>query len=170
MKKLGIIYQSINSKKIIHFEISEKKYLEFKHGLIDCDLDSILIETEVEENLNLRLINQSFELVKELYPVITIDENSQVLMQAFLNQTALNKSFETGFGYYFSRSRNSLWFKGETSNSTQIIKTIYFDDKNQFFVYVVKQNLAACHDGYYSCFYRKFENENLTQIDFKKII
>ncbi len=170
MKKLGIIYQSVSTRKIINFEISDKNYFDFKIGFIDCDLDSIILESQYFENENLKTIKHAIELKDKLYPVITIDEKNNILMQAFLNQLALQKTFETGFGNYFSRSRNSLWFKGGTSNSTQVIKEIFFDDKNEFFVYVVKQNLAACHDGYYSCFYRKFENLILTQIDFKKII
>lgn len=169
MKKLGIIYQSNKTNSIIDFQITEKKFSEFETGFIDCDLDSVILQTDVEINPNLKQIDSAFEF-ESLFPVITVDEEKKILMQAFLNQTALEKSFQTGFGHYFSRSRNSLWFKGETSHSTQEIKKILLDKEKSFFVYQVKQNLAACHEGYYSCFYRKFYKTELSQIDFKKII
>ena len=91
------------------------------------------------------------------------------MMQAFLNLEAISKMFETGFAVYFSRSRNKIWLKGESSDNRQKIEKVYYNRKEFFFVYVVSQKLAACHEGYYSCFFRKIETDrSFTQIDFDR--
>ena len=90
-------------------------------------------------------------------------------MQAFVNTTALSETFRTGFANYFSRSRNKIWLKGESSDNRQEIVDVYNSVGNSFFIYVVKQKIAACHEGFYSCFYRKLnQDQSLTQIDFDR--
>lgn len=168
MKKIiSIIEISKNTKEVWSVYSTEENYSEFESGLIDCDLDSIIIESEVENNLDLQKIELAFEF-ENLIPVVTQDLDGKILMQAFVNAEALRKTFETNFGHYFSRSRNSLWFKGETSGNTQEIKNISYDAKKKFLVYKIVQNLAACHEGYYSCYFRKILKGELVQIDSEK--
>ena len=82
-------------------------------------------------------------------------------MQAYADRQALKLTFDTGFAHYFSRSRNNLWKKGETSGNVQKILDIYVDCDGDCILYVVEQKGAACHTGEYSCFYRKLLKENI---------
>ena len=97
-----------------------------------------------------------------LVPVITQSYYSgKVLMQAYANKDAIIKTIETGFATYFSRSRNSLWVKGETSGNKQKIVKIKIDCDRDSVLYLVKDYNVACHTGKESCFYRDLElNEN----------
>ena len=83
--------------------------------------------------------------------------SGEVLMVAFMNKTALEKTLETGKMHYFSTSRKKLWLKGETSKHYQIVKEAYIDCDGDAFLFKVEQSDAACHKGYYSCFFRKVE-------------
>lgn len=95
-----------------------------------------------------------------LIPVITQDyKTNEVLMLAYMNEEAFKKSVETGKVYYFSRSRNKLWLKGETSGHYQIIKSIKPDCDNDALLIKVEQVEAACHTGHYSCFYREVDKD-----------
>jgi len=91
-----------------------------------------------------------------LVPVVVQDIDSKdVLMQAFVNEEALRLSFKTGYAHYFSRSRNMIWKKGETSGHTQKIVKILVDCDEDCILYMVKQSGVACHTGEYSCFFRE---------------
>ncbi len=94
-----------------------------------------------------------------LLPVIAQDfKTNEVLMLAFMNETAFEKTVETKKATYFSRSRNTLWVKGETSGNTQIVKEIRIDcDFDTILIKVEQKGGAACHLGYRSCFFRKLE-------------
>lgn len=95
-----------------------------------------------------------------LIPVITQDyKTNEVLMLAYMNEEAFKKSVETGKVHYFSRSRNKLWLKGETSGHYQIIKSIKPDCDNDALLIKVEQVEAACHTGHYSCFYREVDKD-----------
>ena len=98
-----------------------------------------------------------------LVPAIVQDHRSgEVLMLADINETPWKKSLETGNAHYWSRSRNSLWLKGETSGHVQLIRDIYVDCDSDTVVFKVEQlGGAACHTGYRSCFYRKVAGEAL---------
>ncbi|MDD2716144.1 MAG: bifunctional phosphoribosyl-AMP cyclohydrolase/phosphoribosyl-ATP diphosphatase HisIE [Candidatus Wallbacteria bacterium] len=87
-----------------------------------------------------------------LLPAITCDESGQVLMQAFMNKESLLRTFETGEVCYFSRSRNSLWHKGETSGNIQKFLKIRTDCDRDSLLITVRQSGAACHQNSYSCF------------------
>ena len=88
-----------------------------------------------------------------LVPVVVQDEKTKdVLMLAYANKEALSLSFSTGVAHYWSRSRASLWKKGETSGNIQEIRSIDKDCDNDTILYVVKQNGVACHNGTWSCF------------------
>ena len=93
-----------------------------------------------------------------LIPAIIQDvENNEVLMMAYMDKTAFDLTLKTGKAHYWSRSRKSYWMKGESSGHTQEIKEIYFDCDKDTLLIKIKQNVAACHDGYRSCFYRKMD-------------
>ena len=94
-----------------------------------------------------------------LLPVIAQDfKTNEVLMLAFMNETAFEKTVETKKATYFSRSRNTLWVKGETSGNTQIVKEIRIDcDFDTILIKVEQKGGAACHLGYRSCFFKKLE-------------
>lgn len=95
-----------------------------------------------------------------LIPCITTDAHSnEVLMFAFMNAEALQRTIETGKATYFSRSRNKLWVKGESSGQTQRVVEIRSDCDQDVILLKVDMgpNGAACHTGYRSCFYRKLD-------------
>lgn len=88
-----------------------------------------------------------------LIPTIVQDaKTKQVLMLAYSNKEAVTKSLETGKATYFSRSRNNLWIKGETSGNTQKLITARYDCDKDSLLYMVEQIGPACHTGEYSCF------------------
>ncbi len=91
---------------------------------------------------------------KGLVPVITQDaESKDVLMMAWMNKMALEKTLATGRMTYWSRSRNELWIKGETSGHHQQLVDMAFDCDGDAILCQVKQTGAACHTGRANCFY-----------------
>lgn len=93
-----------------------------------------------------------------LVPAITQDNRTdEVLMMAWMNREALEKTLETGKVHYWSRSRQSLWLKGETSGHFQELKSIRVDCDGDTLLLKVEQKGAACHTGHRSCFYRAME-------------
>ncbi len=106
------------------------------------------------------MVEIDFEKGKGLLPVIVQDyETGEVLMLAYMNRKAWLKTLETGKATYWSRSRNELWVKGETSGHVQIVKEILVDcDSDTLLLKVQQIGGAACHTGYKSCFYRKVTN------------
>jgi phosphoribosyl-AMP cyclohydrolase / phosphoribosyl-ATP pyrophosphohydrolase len=90
-----------------------------------------------------------------LVPVVVQDWKSKdVLMVAYMNKEAFDLTVRTGKAHYYSRSRKTLWLKGETSGHTQEVKSIYVDCDNDTLLISVDQKVAACHTGFWSCFYR----------------
>jgi len=95
-----------------------------------------------------------------LIPVVAHDvESGQVLMLAWANREALDKTLSTGYAHYFSRSRGRLWKKGESSGMLQRVHRILVDCDGDAIVYEVSQSGGACHMGYRSCFFRTLEGE-----------
>ena len=89
--------------------------------------------------------------------VATDAATGEVLMVAHMNDEALRKTIESGEAWYFSRSRNALWRKGETSGQTQRVVEIRLDCDQDAVWLRVEQKGAACHTGRQSCFYRRVE-------------
>lgn len=106
-----------------------------------------------------------------LLPAIVQDAVSgEVLMLAYINRLAWEKTLETGQAHYWSRSRNSLWLKGETSGHVQLIREIFVDCDEDTVVFKVEQlGGAACHTGYASCFYRQVAGNELVLGDRKPV-
>jgi phosphoribosyl-AMP cyclohydrolase len=93
-----------------------------------------------------------------LIPVIVQDsENREVLMMAYANDEAIRLTKETGYAHFYSRSRKKLWKKGEESGHFQNVVKILTDCDEDCLIYLVKQQGAACHTGYVSCFYRTLD-------------
>lgn len=98
-----------------------------------------------------------------LLPAIVQDyKTNEVLMLAYINKLAWEKTIETQKAHYWSRSRNCLWLKGETSGHVQIVHQILVDCDDDTVVYKVEQlGDAACHTGHRSCFYRTIKDGDL---------
>ncbi|WP_041522211.1 phosphoribosyl-AMP cyclohydrolase [Gilvimarinus agarilyticus] len=95
-----------------------------------------------------------------LIPVITQDASSgTVLMFAWMNKDALASTLKTGRVTYWSRSRQKLWVKGETSGHTQHLVSMSFDCDGDAVLCQIEQNGAACHTGRRSCFYLEAEQK-----------
>ena len=83
-------------------------------------------------------------------------KTGEVLMLAFMNKLALTKTLQTKKVHFWSRSRQKLWLKGETSGNVQLLKEIYFDcDSDAILVKVNRLGGAACHTGHRTCFHKK---------------
>ena len=90
--------------------------------------------------------------------VIQDDTTNEVLMVAFMNREALDRTRETGYTHFYSRSSNALWRKGEQSGNTQEVRAIYVNcEENSLLIRVVQHGGAACHNGYRSCYYRRLQ-------------
>ncbi len=101
-------------------------------------------------------INIDFEKGGGLVPVIVQEyKTNEILMQAYADKQALEKTLQEGYAYYYSRSRKSLWKKGETSGNTQKIIKIMVDCDQDCLLYIVEQKGNACHTGAKSCFFRE---------------
>jgi phosphoribosyl-AMP cyclohydrolase len=92
-----------------------------------------------------------------LVPTIVQSADGKVLMLAYSSKESLEQTIKTGKATYWSRSRQCLWVKGESSGNVQKIAGIYVDCDNDTLLFVVEQKGAACHEGYESCFFRKLE-------------
>jgi phosphoribosyl-AMP cyclohydrolase len=101
-----------------------------------------------------------------LLPAIVQDyQTKEVLMLAYINKEAWEKTQETGKAHYWSRSRDQLWLKGETSGHVQIIQEILIDCDDDTVIYQVEQlGGAACHTGHRSCFFRRLQGEDLVTL------
>ena len=110
------------------------------------------------------MIELDFDKMGGLAPAIVQDNDTgEVLMLAFMNKEAWEATLKTGKATYYSRSRNQLWVKGETSGHVQLVKEIRVDCDNDTVLLKVEQlGGAACHMGYKSCFYQKVKNDTLT--------
>ena len=106
------------------------------------------------------MIKLDFKKTGGLIPAIAQDyETGEVLMLAYINKEAWEVTLSTGKATYFSRSRQKLWIKGETSGNMQIVREIRIDcDEDTVLLKVEQIGGAACHKGYRSCFYKKVEN------------
>lgn len=96
-----------------------------------------------------------------LVPVIVQDDRSgAVLMLAYMNQASFDRTVATGYATYWSRSRQKLWVKGESSGHRQKVRAIHVDcDGDTVLLRVEQEGGAACHEGYPSCFFRKHDDD-----------
>ena len=93
-----------------------------------------------------------------IVPVIVQDSNSKdVLTLAYTNKESLKLTKETGKSWFWSRSRNKLWMKGEESGNTQKVKKILVDCDSDAIIYLVEPSGPACHTGKQTCFHNDME-------------
>ena len=85
-------------------------------------------------------------------------ETNEVLMIAYMNRETLAETFRTRTMVYFSRSRRKRWLKGETSGHIQTVKSVYIDCDGDALLFKISQKGCACHEGYFSCFFREKVN------------
>ncbi|MEE8380600.1 MAG: phosphoribosyl-AMP cyclohydrolase, partial [Thermodesulfobacteriota bacterium] len=91
-------------------------------------------------------------------------KNGDILMLAYMNRESLQKTLSSGKTHFWSRSRQKLWLKGESSGHTQEVKELFIDCDMDAVLIKVEQKVAACHTGYRSCFYRKLEGEDFAVV------
>lgn len=95
----------------------------------------------------------------ELIPAIVQEASTkEVLMLAYMNRESLAKTLESGYTWFYSRSRQALWNKGATSGHLQKIYGIYADCDNDTLLVIVDQTGAACHTGSHSCFFKEVQS------------
>ncbi|MBE0656733.1 MAG: phosphoribosyl-AMP cyclohydrolase [Bryobacteraceae bacterium] len=104
-------------------------------------------------------MNLDFSKLDGLIPAVIQDEKSgRVLMVGFMNEESFRMTVETGFATFYSRSRNKLWLKGESSGHKLVVKSIQTDcDRDTVLVAVEAVGPGVCHEGYESCFFRTLE-------------
>jgi len=127
------------------------------------------IEVMAEDLFNKRVNTGQIELGTDFaprfdeegrIPCITVDiEDKEVLMFAWMNREALKQTVETGKATYYSRSRDKIWVKGETSGRIQYVKKILVDcDQDVIQLHIEMEQPGSCHNGFKSCFYRKLSD------------
>ncbi len=167
--------RTFKKKECELFLLSGTTELSFESGLADLVIDIVYSGTSAREaglevyekisesdmviigrNLSWegrKILNQlDFKKMQGLIPTIVQDESRKVLMLAYSSYESLQKTMESGKGWYYSRSRKELWCKGETSGNTQKVQDISLDCDADTLLFKVLQTGCACHTGKYSCF------------------
>ncbi|OHB64353.1 MAG: phosphoribosyl-AMP cyclohydrolase [Planctomycetes bacterium RBG_13_62_9] len=122
-----------------------------------------MAEKQIEEGLE---FTPKFD-GRGLIPAIAQDaETGQILMVAWMNREALDRTLATGRATYFSRSRNKLWTKGEESGHIQRVRQILVDCDQDCLILKVAVDQGQCHVGYQSCFYRAVKSGSRTDLEF----
>lgn len=99
---------------------------------------------------------------EDLLPAVAQDADSgDVLMLAYVTEEALDRTRETGLAHYYSRSRDELWQKGQSSGHVQHVREVRVDCDGDALLYRVEQEGGACHTGFESCFYRTTDGETV---------
>jgi phosphoribosyl-AMP cyclohydrolase len=142
-----------------------KEYCKFRTScMIHFMGGKDMIESSNEDSQGeTKMIPLRFDKGNGLLPATVQDyKTGEVLMLAYINEQAWAKTLATGKAHYWSRSRNSLWLKGESSRHYQLIKDILVDCDEDTVIYKVEQlGGAACHTGYRTCFFRRVEDYEL---------
>ena len=119
-----------------------------------------MLEKSKDQNESLSVSDLDFEKFSGLIPVIAQEhESGRVLMLAYANLEAVSKTQQTGYAHYWSRSRNTLWKKGESSGHVQRITEVLVDCDRDTLLYKVSQTGPACHTGAKCCFFRELHPE-----------
>lgn len=106
-----------------------------------------------------------------LLPVVIQDDaTGEVLMVAFMNEEAFSLTRQTGFTHFFSRSRNTIWRKGEQSGNVQEVRGIFVNcEESSLLIKVIQHGGAACHTGYRSCYYRRLLPDDAYQVEAERV-
>lgn len=102
-----------------------------------------------------------------LIPAIVQHVDSKaVLMMAWMNKESVEKTLATGETWFYSRSRQKLWHKGETSGNVQRVRSLYYDcDQDTLLIMAEQVGAGACHEGYYSCFHHRVQQDGTVVVD-----
>ena len=100
-------------------------------------------------------VESYFEKADLIPAIVQEDSTGEVLMLAYMNRESFRKTLETGYTWFYSRSRQELWNKGATSGHLQKVVSIYGDCDQDTLLVTVKQTGAACHTGNHSCFFNR---------------
>ena len=143
------LIESTEADSISLYSLEKMDIMEIKQELADANIEVKTYESSLDFS--------SFTLNEDgLIPVIVQDyKTHEVLMMAYMNEESYNKTIRTGKMTYFSRSRQQLWTKGETSGHYQYIKSLTLDCDNDTILAKVSQVGAACHTGNRSCFFQE---------------
>jgi phosphoribosyl-AMP cyclohydrolase len=115
----------------------------------------------MEFNVKYNALADKFFQKSELLPAIVQEEGTgEVLMLAYMNRESFRKTLETGYTWFWSRSRQELWNKGATSGHFQKVIRIMGDCDSDTILLTVKQTGAACHTGHHSCFFEEIWRKN----------
>lgn len=107
---------------------------------------------------------------KGLIPTIIQDYNTgKVLTLCYMNKEALQKTLQDGKVYLFRRSQNKLMLKGETSGHVQIVKELFVDCEGNSLLFKIEQKVGACHAGYFTCYYRRINQDGSLEICEEKV-
>ena len=107
---------------------------------------------------------------KGLIPSIIQDEKSgEVLTLCYMTKEALGKTLDEGKIYVFRRSKGRLMLKGETSGCVQTVKSLMIDCEGNSLLFKVDQERAACHEGYFTCYFRKVDKEGNTVVEGERV-
>ena len=107
---------------------------------------------------------------KGLIPTIIQDYTSgKVLTLCYMNKDALKKTLEEGKIYVYRRSKNRIMLKGETSGNIQTVKETFIDCSDNSVLFKVDQTVAACHKGYFTCYFKKIDKDGNEKIEEKRI-
>ena len=110
----------------------------------------------------------NFEKGEGLIPAIIQDyQTGKILMLGFMNEEAWQKTLQTGLAHFYSRTRNKIWLKGETSKHYLVVKEIYIDCDEDTILIKAEPKGPVCHMGYMSCFFRKLEGDNFKIVEEK---
>jgi len=111
------------------------------------------------------MLQPDFAKGNGLLPAIVQDvQSGEVLMLAYMNEEAWDRTRQTGKAHYYSRSRDKIWQKGESSGNVQQVASIRLDcDADTILLMVEQVGGAACHMGYRSCFYRELASEGIKE-------
>jgi len=113
--------------------------------------------------------NLNFD-ANRLIPAIVQDEkSSRVLTLCYMDKEALERTLKEGKIYVFRRSKGRVMVKGETSGCTQIVKQVFVDCANNSLLFKVDQNRAACHDGYFSCYFSRINKNGEVVIEEERV-
>ena len=119
-----------------------------------------MILTPTGAAMKVEALNRYFQK-GDLIPAIVQEEGTKaVLMLAYMNRESLQKTLETGYTWFYSRSRQELWNKGATSGHFQKVVSIHGDCDNDTLLVVVQQTGAACHTGSHTCFFNEIWRDN----------
>ncbi|MCI5501265.1 MAG: bifunctional phosphoribosyl-AMP cyclohydrolase/phosphoribosyl-ATP diphosphatase HisIE [Lachnospiraceae bacterium] len=150
-------YDTVEAVSTNYFEDEEKDIFKAKRALKNNGVDVSVFESLIDFD--------DFKLMDNgLIPVVVQDYvNNDVLMVAYMNKESYSKTIETGKMTYFSRSRQELWLKGETSGHYQYVKSLMLDCDNDTILAKVRQLGAACHTGSRSCFFKELAKKEYVE-------